>query len=150
MLTESPRVIFCGESPLTNCKWCMGRRKIVRGVGLRRLSGAFLFSGESPPTDCCHPERPQGVEGSSHRFGCEGFVSAKILRRASLAQDDTARLKQKGTSPQRRPNIIIIPHCQTTVNYLHRKSYGFSVLHQNFGSYLCCFPSCKNPCGVVD
>ena len=36
----------------------------------------------------CHPERPQGVEGSSHESCAVQTVSAKILRRASLAQDD--------------------------------------------------------------
>ena len=37
----------------------------------------------------CHPERPQGVEGSLHESCAVQTVSAKILRRASLAQDDS-------------------------------------------------------------
>ena len=45
-------------------------------------------SGESEKS--CHPERPKGVEGSSHRFDHGSFANAKILRRASLAQDDKA------------------------------------------------------------
>ena len=41
----------------------------------------------------CHPERraKPGVEGSSHQFDCEDPVHAKILRLASLAQDDKLR-----------------------------------------------------------
>ena len=90
------------------------------GSGRWRVSGTFLFSGESPRTDCtCHPERPQGVEGSSHRFGCGGFVSAKILRRASLAQDDTPRLKQKGGIPAETPqhyhHTTLSNNCQLSV-----------------------------------
>ena len=38
-----PAFLYWGESPRTNCNRCMGRRKIVRGVGLRRLSGVFYF-----------------------------------------------------------------------------------------------------------
>ena len=36
----------------------------------------------------CHPERPEGAEGSWHLPTAYSHVRAKILRRASLAQDD--------------------------------------------------------------
>ena len=45
------------------------------------------------PYKACHPERrakPE-VEGSSHRFHRKCSAGAKILRLASLAQDDTLR-----------------------------------------------------------
>ena len=31
--------------------------------------------------NCCHPERPKGVEGSWHRLDCKSFVNAKIATR---------------------------------------------------------------------
>ena len=146
MLTESPRVIFCGESPLTNCNWCMGRRKIVRGVGLRWQTGVFLLGivGVGVPDDPVM----RSITKKRQPGACRGTSRTPSPTRISFGYSGV--IKEKGASPQRRPNTIIIPHCQTTVNYLYAKSCGFSVLHQSFGSYLCCFPSCKNPCPVVD
>ena len=55
-----------------------------------RSAGCTIDANHPPadPKNVCHPERPQGVEGSSHRFECRSYGSAKILRRATLAQDD--------------------------------------------------------------
>ena len=57
---------------------------------------------------------------------------------------------KKGRSPQKRPNIIILPWLPWNVNYIRLKSFDFSVLYHLSESYLCVFPSCKRACGVID
>ena len=48
---------------------------------------------------------------------------------------------EKGRSPQKRPNIIILSQHPFDVNYLYAKNMVFSVLYHLSGSYLWEIPS---------
>ena len=77
MLTESPRVIFSGQGPGPNCNRCMGEVQMVRGVGLRSVSGVLFFCGRA---------RSQTAIGAWEKFrwyvgsGCRWLSGVLFLR----------------------------------------------------------------------
>ena len=81
----SPRIARRGRWPARAQRGKSGSEGVAAGTdGINHVGRIRKIS------PVCHPERrakPE-VEGSSHRFEYQCFVSAKILRLASLAQND--------------------------------------------------------------
>ena len=143
MLTESPRVIFCGESPRTNC-----RRVEVDGS---RVKLVWSGCGGGPAFFCRAVPGPKLSDmvlvGSRAEIVWSGLGAGPMF----LCPDHECRERaltvprrtgtKKGRSPRKRPNIIILSHPKFNVNYPASKRDEFSLLYHLFGSYLCEIPS---------